>query len=76
MNSILADKIALEFGDSGENVEYEFAAGCRGVDALAHGIKMNAFIVEACQQVREEKNRAAQPVEFENNEHITGFKTG
>ena len=67
-----ADEVALELGQGREHVEDELAAGGGGVDRLLEAAEPDPALGQPGDGVDEVAQRAAQPVEFPDDQGVAG----
>ena len=67
---VLADHVALEFCESGEEVVDELAAGRGGVDTFGQRAEMDALVPQAHQKVGEVLHGAPQTVELQDDQCV------
>ena len=79
----LADEVALELGQGGEDVEDQLAARRRGVDMLLQAFEADAARVEGVDGIDQVREGAAEPVELPDDESVAraevvqgGFQAG
>lgn len=73
-NGIFGYKVSLELRHGGEDMKDELAAGGARVDTFGKGAKMNAIVFKAFEEIGQVMHGAPKPVEFIDDERITGFE--
>ena len=66
----LGDQRPLELGDGAEHLQGKHALRRRGVDRIAQGPKMRAALLERFDHLQQMADRARQPVEAHDDEHL------
>lgn len=73
----LLDQAALELGEGGKDVEYEFAGGaCRVDHAVAHGSEGDAPVAQILHQGHEMPHGPTETVQLPNHQCVARLQTG
>lgn len=68
----LADQLALELGESTEDMEDEFSAAGRGVNLLGQAPEADPPLRERVHQLDQVRERPSEPVKSPDDEHVAG----
>ena len=69
----LGDQRPLELGDGAEHLQGKHPLRRRGVDRIAQGPKMRAALLQRFDHLQQMADRARQPVEADDDEHVAAL---